>query len=342
MNGLEVFRNARPAVAPLDDASVDAIYQAVFGGARPARPPSPPWKKVVVAAACVAGLAVGVGVVASVRHSSEPTIAPATTSDANATSSTSQPETTAPAVPEVEDWREHPERRFGQSTEYSVLFAEALDAAVGRCMTDLGFEYRGKPYQTDSGVESNREPGSYEAAYFGEMDADGGCLQPALVQMFGPTNAAEFASARVYEMTGTWERSALAEPTLQVRLAELATCARSLGAEVRDAPDRLNKVHDDVRRGIDTVVIGDARLLNPDLVDLQDMAAQRALYEEIADELCPGYSTFEIDLQEAIRLAQVAWIEANPIEMGKIQAEFDEDVARFRYIIEHGGEFPPE
>ena len=90
-----------------------------------------------------------------------------------------------------------------------------------------------------------------------------------------------------------------------------------------------------------TVVIEDARLMAPDQVDLQDMAAQRALYEEIADELCPGYSAFEADLQEANRLAQVAWIEANQIEMAKIQAEFDEDIARLRYIIEHGGEFPP-
>ena len=340
MNGLEMFRDARPAVAPLDDVTAAAIHQAVFGVARPARAPSPSWKKVAVAAACVAGLAVGAGIVASVRHSSGPTIAPATTSLANATSSTSEPETTTSTIPEVENWREHPERRFVRSTEYSVLFAGALDAAVGRCMTDLGFEFHGNPYQTDSEVASSREPGSYEAAYLGETDADGGCLRPALAQMFGPTNADEFASARVYELTGAWERTALAEPTLQARLAELASCARALGAEVRDTPERLNKVHDDVRTGIDTVVIEDARLIAPDQVDLQDMAAQRALYEEIADELCPGYSAFEADLQEANRLAQVAWIEANTIGMAKIQAEFDEDIGRFRYILEHGGKFP--
>ena len=341
MNGLEVFRNARPVVAPLDDATADAIHQAVFGGTRPGRPPSSGWSRLVVAAACVAGLAIGVSVVASVRHSSEPTIAPATTSDANATSSTSLPETTASTIPEVDDWREHPERRFARSTEHSVLFAEALDSAIGRCMTALGFDYRGNPYQTDGEIPGNRQPGSYEAAYLGATDADGGCLQPAIGQMSGATNADEIASAKVYEMSGTWERTALAEPTLQVRLAELATCARSLGAEVRDAPDRLNKVHDDVWRGIDTVVMADPRLMNPDIDDLQDMVAQSALYEEIADELCPGFSTFEADLREANRLAQVAWIEANPIEMAKIQAEFDEDVARFRNVIEHGGEFPP-
>lgn len=71
------------------------------------------------------------------------------------------------------------------------------------------------------------------------------------------------------------------------------------------------------------------------------MTALRALYEEIADELSPGYSAFEADLREENRRVQVAWIEANPIEMAKIQAEFDEDIARLRYIIEHGGEFPP-
>ena len=131
-----------------------------------------------------------------------------------------------------------------------MLFAEALDAAVGRCMTDLGFEFRGNPYQTDSEIASSREPGSYEAAHFGETDADGGCLQPALAQMFGPTNADTLASAKVYEMTGTWERTALSEPTLQARLAGLAECARSLGAEVRNSSERLNKVHNDVVRGI--------------------------------------------------------------------------------------------
>ena len=231
MNGLEVFRDARPAVAPLDDASTDAIHQAVFGGALPARPPSPPWRRAAAAVACVAGLAVGAGVVASVRRSSEPTIAPATTQGATATSSTSQPAASVSTVPDVEDWRAHPERRFVRTTEYSVLFAEALDSAIGRCMTTLGFEYRGNPYQTDGEIPASRAPGSYEAAYVGETDADGGCLQPALAQMSGPTNADEFASAKVYEMTGTWERTALAEPTLQTRLAELASCVRSLGAE---------------------------------------------------------------------------------------------------------------
>jgi len=61
----------------------------------------------------------------------------------------------------------------------------------------------------------------------------------------------------------------------------------------------------------------------------------------LADELCPSYSAFEVDHDEANLLAQVAWIEANPIEMAEIQAGFDEDMARFRYIIDNGGQLPP-
>ena len=345
MNGLEVFRNARPEVVSLDDATAAAIQDAVFGGARPARPPSQ-WRNVAVAAACVAGLAVGAWVVGSSRHSDQPTIAPATSGEVLSSSSV-QPAATTSGLPQVDDWRQHPERRFQRSTEYSELYAAALDLVVGRCMTERGFEYRGNPYDTDGGVPATRTPGTYEAAYLGESDAAGGCLQLSIDQMLGSTRADEVANYKVVEMSGTWERTALSLPSMQARLSELASCVRSLGGEVRDSPERPNKVYDDVQRGIGSLVIADPRLQPVDVgtgMDTEEFraegAAERALYNQIADELCPGYSEFDADFEESIRLATVAWIEANPGEMASIQAAFDEDMARFTFIIEHDGEFP--
>lgn len=178
----------------------------------------------------------------------------------------------------------------------------ALDSATGRCMVGLGFEYVGNPYDSDSEIPPMREPGSYEAAFLGEGDGGGGCRQSTINSMVGMTTADAYANNMVNEMAGTWERTALADPSLQARLGQLASCARAHGAVVRDTPDRLKKVFDDVQRGIETIVISDGRLMATENVNEQDIAAQRALYLQLADELCPGYSAFEVDLDEATRL----------------------------------------
>jgi len=340
MNDLEVFRSARPTVTPLDEATADAIRRAVFGVSQHTAPTPRRWRRVMAMAACAATVAAVSVVVASWRHTDAPTIAPATMTGGVATSTSSQLAATT-SVAAVEDWRLHPERRFQRSTEYGELFAAALDSATGRCMVALGFEYVGNSYDSDSEIPPTRAPGSYEAAFLGESDAGGGCRQSAINSMAGTTTADAYANNMVNEMAGTWERTALADPSLQARLGELASCARAHGAVVRDTPDRLNKVFDDVQRGIETILISDERLMAAENVNAQDIGSRQALYLQLADELCPGYSTFDVDLDEANRRAQVAWVEANPTEMAKIQAEFDADMARFRYIIDHGGQLPP-
>ena len=118
--------------------------------------------------------------------------------------------------------------------------------------------------ECDSEIPSQRVPGSYEAAFLGEGDAGGGCSQSAVESLYGPVSGWAFANLKVVEMVGSWERTALAEPSLQARLNELAECARTHGAVVRDAPDRLNKVYDDVHRGIETFLLSDERLASAD------------------------------------------------------------------------------
>lgn len=336
MNQLELVRQVRPDVAPLDAATRDRIAAAVFGDTlREARPPR--WPKVTAIAAAIVLAATGAAALgrrAQPTPRLEPSAPASTVAESPSTSSTVTSTTVVSLTGARRPWA----AAFDDPPEYWTQQQAALDAFMRRCMTDAGFAYTGNPFQTDSELADAMpaEPGSYVAAWYG-VDGNGGCLHLAYVNMFGLVRSDR--GNKPGELWGAWTRTALADPALLAQLDELASCARGLGIEVRDVTSRPDKAYNDVVDGLDLMVVGQAPAQQP--LSVEELAAARAAHTAALDDLCPSYSAYQAALDAGIDRAALDWIDANPQEMAKLDAESADDMARFTYIIEHDGELPP-
>jgi len=339
MNELDLLRKARPDVASLSAQEVDDICAAVFGDVAD-RQPTRSHRRLyaVLAAATIAAAAVVAFLF--LPRSELRTLSPA--APTREAPSTSQVAETAAPTTTVEDWHQQPNLRFRPTDEWFTLFEQAREAKLGRCMVAAGFEYHGNPYETDTALANaaaDIQAGSYEAAFYGVGGLGGGCLDQAYATVFGPERADVDAENVRSSHQGAWQRSAFAEPALRRGMNELAVCARAHGMDVRDAPDRLDRVFNDVLLGIQSRVLADPRA---DAVPPEAIAEARQLFDQIADELCPTFSSVQEQVATGTVAAEVAWIQVNPVEMANIDAEIADDIARFNYIIEHHGELPPE
>lgn len=349
MNDLDLFRRSRPSVAPLDDATAEQIRRAVFGDdAAAGRGGSRSWGRPAVIVAALAMAAAAIVAVVVIRHDGTRTISP---SESSADQVSTVPSTDAPSTTTLaeDDWHEHPSLRFQPSAEWYALFGQAREANIGRCMTAAGFEYHGSPYETDTELGAAApgiKAGTYEAAYFGVAGQGGGCLDHAYATIFGPVRAEQFAEDVRGRASSEWRRTAYTDPDVVAALEVLATCARGHGVEVRDVASAPSKAFDEIARGMTQQTSSDPRLAEvqtttPDQQYVHTMAEMQAVAHAVQNDWCPTFTAFEDLLNAREEVAAVAWIEANPQTMAGIDAEFAEDAARFRYIIDHSGELPP-
>jgi hypothetical protein len=359
MNDLDVFRRARPDIAPLDEAASDDIWRAVFGADASTRPSASRVSGRRVIAVVLAFAASVALVVALTRSDGTRSIAPATpieslpTVTSLSTATSESTESTAAAPPNdsmaTVDRGESPLSRFQPSTEWVTLFEQAREANIGRCMSAAGFDYHGSPYDTDSeaaDASAGIQPDTYEAAYSGVGGQGGGCLDEAYGEIFGAVRAEVTAEQVRSWADAEWRRTAFTDPDVLAALEVLATCARGHGVEVRDVGTAPSKALDDIYRGMTEQTRGDPRLAEvqattSDQRYVHSFEEQRAVVDVVQDEWCPTYTAFDELLEARIGLAAVAWIDANPDTMAGVDAEFAEDIARFRYIIDHDGELPP-
>lgn len=357
MNDIDLFRRARPDIAPLDEPTAEEIRRAVFGAGTSARTAA---RRMTARRALTAVLAVASAaalVVAVTRGDGTQSVAPATPTDSVSTATTIPAESTIASTPSgpspVVDWHLDPDSRFRESEEWFALSEAAREAFIGRCMSAAGFDYHGSPYDTDTELASAAagiQPGTYEAAYFGAGGEGGGCLDDAVGSIFGTMSAQVRAEEVRSWASAEWRRTALSDPVVQSALEVLAACARERGVEVRDVASSPSKALDDVAEGMSQQTIGDPRLaeVQANMSDDMDLQSYRQAVEElhavsavVQNEWCPTFTAFGDLLDDRTDAAGVAWIEANPSTMADLEGEFAEDIVRFQYIIEHDGELPP-
>ena len=361
MNDFDLFRRARPDIAPLDDATAEDIRRAVFGADTADLPSVHRINRTRVIAVVLAFAAAAALVVAVTRGDGTRSIAPASPTDSSATATTIAADTTvvtnlvttvvttAADPSSTDDWRMHPNRRFDASEEWYALFEQAREANIGRCMSAAGFEYTGSPFDTDSELAdaaAGIQPGTYEAAYFGAGGEGGGCLDDAVGSIFG-TMSAQVRAEEVRSWASVeWRRTALSDPEVLSALEVLAACAREHGVEVRDVGTAPSKALEDIYEGM-TEQTGDDRRLaevqatTPDNQYVHSIDEMQVVAQQLQDEWCPSFAAFDDVFGDHLLVAAVAWIESNPQTMADIDAEFVEDMARFQYIIDHDGELPP-
>lgn len=353
MNDLDVFRRARPDIAPLDEATAEDIRRAVFGAGTPTRTSVSRLNGRRVMAVAVALAASAALFIAVTRGDGTRSISPATPTDSlsTVTTVTTGQTVAAPSTdpPPTDDWHLDPGSRFGESEEWFALFQAAREAFIGRCMSAAGFDYHGSPYDTDTELASAAagiQPGTYEAAYFGDGGQGGGCLDDAFGSIFG-TMSAQVRAEEVRSWASLeWRRTALSDPEVLSALEILAACARERGAEVRDVGSAPSKALEDIYEGMTEQTGDDPRLAEvqattPDNLYVHSWEEIRAVVETVQNEWCPTLGAFNELLDDRTDAAGVAWIEANPDTMAEIDAEFAEDMTRFQYIIDHDGELPP-
>ncbi|MEQ1699053.1 MAG: hypothetical protein ABMA25_03035 [Ilumatobacteraceae bacterium] len=353
MNDLDIFRRARPDIAPLDDTTAEEIRRAVFGAGTSTRTAA---RRMTARRALTAALAVASTAALAVsvtRGDGTQSVAPATPTNSVSTATTIAVASTIASTPSgpspVVDWHLDPDSRFRESEEWFALSEAAREAFVGRCMSAAGFDYHGSPYETDTelaNAAAGIQPGTYEAAYFGAGGEGGGCLDDAVGTIFG-TMSAQVRAEEVRSWASVeWRRTALSDPEVQSALEVLAACAREHGVEVRDVASLPSKALDDVAKGMSLQTIGDRRLAEvqattPDNRYVHSMEEMQAVARDVQNEWCPTFTAFGDLLDDRTDAAGVAWIEANPSTMADLEGEFAEDIVRFQYIIEHDGELPP-
>ncbi|MGB8861335.1 MAG: hypothetical protein WCC60_18910 [Ilumatobacteraceae bacterium] len=254
--------------------------------------------------------------------------------------------TSGPAT--TDDWHLHPAMRFQPSHEWNTLFEQARDANIGRCMTAAGFQYHGNPFGTDAEVADaapDIQPGTYEAAYFGVGAQGNGCLDQAYATIFGSVRSDVSANDVMTWASGEWRRAAFADPDVRAALEVLATCARGHGVDVRDVESAPSKALNDIYHGMTGQTVNDPRLAQvqattPEQVYVHTLEEMQAVAHIVQNEWCPTFTAFDDLFNDRSDAAAVIWIDANPDTMAGVDAQFAEDMERFRYIIEHEGELP--
>jgi hypothetical protein len=372
MTDLELFTWARPDVGPLDDAARAQLHRAVFAEmvADQQLRPAPAetivtirsvererrWRRrrAVLPAAALLLVAAAALVISTLDATSRPSrVVPGTDTEPTTVSTdvaTTPVPTTAipPTAAAIDEWREHPQRRFSMPVEYLRPASDARELVIRRCMNASGFEYTLRPNFADIPSDGSGWPAGdqwdewhkqqittvrgFKAAYFGPSDEGGGCLDHAYATIYGPVRAEVYAENIRSFTQSRWIRTALADPGVLAALQSFAACARAHGVAVADPAVDAQKAQEDLAA---------FDLLLPQVDGQNSPSDYRAAVRAAADEICPSYGGYQDQLADATRLATVAWIEANPDKMTDIQREVDEDIGRFEWIIAHDGELPP-
>ena len=350
MTELDLFRRARPEVGHLDDDTAEDLRRMVFGDdaspylAGPAR-----WRRAVLVAAAMA-LAAGAALAAVHRgtRSIQPAApAPAAADSSDATTTVMASTTAAEDATPLPDrgWRDG----FDPSYDFNVLMEQAFDAGMRRCIADAGFEFRGKPFDTDSALGEaapSIEMGTYEAAWYG-IGGQGGCQDSVYSSLFGAVMGPAYGSDLHSTLPwGEMTRTVLDAPDMDARLRAFAVCAHDHGVFVHDIGANSRKAYDDIVGGMGALAhqapgVPDVNAVNPDGTMKYSPREIGALLRDAVEVMCPGLPAFEDDVNAALDVAELAWIDAHPAEMAGLDAELAEDVSRFRYVIDHHGELPP-
>ncbi len=234
--------------------------------------------------------------------------------------------------------------------EYLTLFANARELMIRRCMTARGFTYQLYPFGTSAEARvaaaaewedwlqtQSASTAGFADAYFGPNRQGGGCLDQAVAELYGPVRAEVFAEGiRSKESVG-WQTTAWKDAQVADALRAAASCVRSLGYDVADPDVNPKAAASDLRQLYQYLMQQD-----PTLAEDPTPGTDYMRLRDAADKVCPDYGRYMDTLAMATSAAEQAWVTAHPTDIAIIQREIDDDMARFRWVIEHGGDTPQQ
>ena len=281
----------------------------------------------LAAAAAVIVVFGGLGLAVATRRDAEPAavVAPLTVPADDREQEPAAPSTDSPLPESLV-----PATALQPPEGYLRLMNTAREMTIQRCMTEQGFDYRPSPNLEDIPTDGSdfvefdewdawrtdqlTETPGFKLALFG-VDGDGpdSCTGSANDTIFGTVSAEALATqlrADRYEQARMFARR---DDSLTQLRTDLATCANQAGYPTGSGADELFEA-------IDAAVLAGFEPVN-----------QCDTYPDLLTRLDP---LIETQLQ--------AWDKQNPSRYSDVEAEWDEDMSRFKDIIQQAAPPGPE
>jgi hypothetical protein len=204
-------------------------------------------------------------------------------------------------------------------TDWNVLFQQAYQIEVERCMTQLGFEYVRRPLEGSSASdvaamtewESWRDgkfastSGYQDALYGTDAEADPGCQLGAFPAVFGgQVRSDQIAANLESSMSGEWLRTARTDPRLSDGIAAVSQCLDQAGYPVTAERD-VWETAKQFENGTGSSLV----------------------------EACPADQQLELDVRVIADEFEQQWFADNGPALAEIQARYAADIARFKAVI---------